>query len=352
MNAKQLSKRMLLALATASLITGSAFAIPAATFNTYDKVVPAYQEVLKTSPIGQLNIGSDEELATVTANAPKAFYGAFTPETYIVPSDAENPAVPLYVYKPTNVQAGETLPVLYYSHGGGYILRGALFNTEFYQQLADRFHMLVVAERYRLTDEAPFPAALIDAYRGLTYTHQNVAQWGGNPNQIITMGDSAGGGLSAVLGLYNKDHANVPLKGEILIYPMLDSRTAGPNDPYKAPNTGEYVWTRTSNVYAWSTIGDYDKVPDGMKVYFSPVQYNNPEALKGLPPTYIYAGDLDLFVNEDLAYTNLLSQAGVPVKAHIEPGLYHNFFNMVLEGEQTKEFWAEIQKQIQTMLAK
>ncbi|MCF0154552.1 MAG: alpha/beta hydrolase, partial [Veillonella sp.] len=157
---------------------------PATTSNTYNRVDPAYQEVLKTSFIGQMVINNDQDLADYDAKLPHDFIGDYKPMTDTVPASDQDPAVELYVYRPqaTN-KADGPLPILYYSHGGGYILRGALYNTNAYQAMADRFNMIVVTPKYRLTTEAPFPAALTDAYRGLQYTYANGQNWGGDTSR-------------------------------------------------------------------------------------------------------------------------------------------------------------------------
>lgn len=99
--------------------------------------------------------------------------------------------------------------------------------------------------------EASFPAALEDAYKGLKFVKTSGANYGLNTDKIIIMGDSAGGGLTAALALYNRDHDNLKLNGQILIYPMLDSRTGSKDDIYNAPYTGQVCWDRETNAFAW-----------------------------------------------------------------------------------------------------
>ncbi len=49
----------------------------------------------------------------------------------------------------------------------------------------------------------------------------------------------------------------------------------------------------------------------------------------GLPPTFIAVGELDLFVQDDLAYASRLLAAGCSVEAHVYPGAVHGFDRMV-----------------------
>ena len=55
------------------------------------------------------------------------------------------------------------------------------------------------------------------------------------------MGDSAGGGLATRLALFNRDKKGIDLKGQILLYPMLDYRTGTKESPYNLEEKGEFV---------------------------------------------------------------------------------------------------------------
>ena len=59
------------------------------------------------------------------------------------------------------------------------------------------------------------------------------------------------------------------------------------------------------------------------------------EHLEGLPPTFISAGALDLFLEEDLEYARRLTRAGVPTEFHLYPGAYHGF-RMVADAQVTQ----------------
>ena len=77
-----------------------------------------------------------------------------------------------------------------------------------------------------------YPMELEEVYAGLLYSYKYAAELNVDPDNIVIEGESAGGGLTARLALYNKDKGEVPLKGQVLIYPMLDYRTGGKDDIY------------------------------------------------------------------------------------------------------------------------
>jgi acetyl esterase/lipase len=47
--------------------------------------------------------------------------------------------------------------------------------------------------------------------------------------------------------------------------------------------------------------------------------------LSGLPACYVEVGQVDIFRDEDLAYANRLSRAGVNVEFHLRLGVPHEF---------------------------
>lgn len=315
--------KILLPLFVGFIITAQGFA---AELTSMHKILPEYREKAATFLFHMENEADVEAFM----KAPVQSFPNITPEVI----HADN--VELRIYRPKNTESGTALPVIYYSHGGGYLLRGAYNNMPKYQMMADRMNVAVVTPKYRTSMEASFPAALEDAYKGVKFVKTSGANYGLNTDKIIIMGDSAGGGLTAALALYNRDHDNLKLNGQILIYPMLDSRTGSKDDIYNAPYTGQVCWDRETNAFAWKKLAGYKKIPKKMRQYYSPAFAKN---LKDLPPAMIYVGDLDLFVNEDISYGNKLISQGIDTEMHVIPGVYHGFDAAVPNAKATIDFW-------------
>jgi acetyl esterase/lipase len=49
---------------------------------------------------------------------------------------------------------------------------------------------------------------------------------------------------------------------------------------------------------------------------------------RGLPPTFIGVGSIDLFVDEDVDYAKRLIDAGVRTELVVIPGAFHGFINL------------------------
>ncbi|MBT5292931.1 MAG: alpha/beta hydrolase [Cellvibrionales bacterium] len=97
----------------------------------------------------------------------------------------------------------KTAPVLLYMHGGGLLQYGG---TRFGQGLPllnelASLGWICVSIDYRLSPRNQWPAHLIDCKTALRWIKQNIEAYGGNPDFVVTAGDSAGGQLSALMAL-------------------------------------------------------------------------------------------------------------------------------------------------------
>lgn len=81
------------------------------------------------------------------------------------------------------------------------------------------------------------------------------------------------------------------------------------------------MWNQNSNRFAWRAYLGTALTGD-VPPLAAPARY---EDLSGLPPTWLGVGTNDLFHDEDVAYAERLTQAGVPCTLHVVPGAYHAF---------------------------
>ena len=101
---------------------------------------------------------------------------------------------------------------------------------------------------------------------------------------------------------------------------MLDDRTA--STLQKPRQQGAVGWTPAYNRFGWSSLlgvpAGSARVPKGSV----PARLDD---LRGLPPTFIGVGSIDLFVDEDIEYARRLIHADVAVTLDIVPGAFHGF---------------------------
>ncbi|KAF4820661.1 Carboxylesterase NlhH [Colletotrichum siamense] len=214
-------------------------------------------------------------------------------------------------------------PAVLYVHGGGMVAGSVELYAPNIANAVDFYGLDFFAVDYRLAPEQPGPKLTEDVYYGLKYLSDHAKEYHVDNKRIAIMGDSAGGGLAAGAALLARDRAlSPPIAKQVLIYPMLDDRTRLPeNSAY----TQFLLWTENANQLGWSSVlgeGVAGNPKANASIYAAPGRAKN---LRGLPPTYIDVGQLDLFMFEDIAYANKLAEAEVEVELHILPGLPHAF---------------------------
>ena len=167
---------------------------------------------------------------------------------------------------------------------------------------------------YRLAPDHPFPAAHDDAVQTLEWVMASAGSLDVDPARIVVGGASAGGGLAAGVALAARDRG-IDLRGQLLLYPMLDDRQVTPSSSWNAP-----VWSRTANEYGWRCyVGDLGvEVP----AYAAAARATD---LAGLAPAMVVIGGADRFVDEDLDYASRLTHAGVPTDVRVLAGAPHGF---------------------------
>jgi acetyl esterase/lipase len=245
-----------------------------------------------------------------------------------VPGPEGAPEVRVLVYLPITVEGPRS--TLLWIHGGGYILGTPEQEDLMVKNMVSTIGCVAVSVDYRLAPETRHPGPVEDCYAALKWLHTHTSELGVDPTRIAIGGSSAGGGLAAALGLLARDRGEIPLAFQLMIQPMLDDRTCTLAEPH--PYTGEFIWTREANRFGWtSLLGQEPALPD-VSPYAAAARA---EHLEGLPPTFISAGALDLFLEEDLEYARRLTRAGVPTEFHIYPGAYHGF-RMVADAQVTQ----------------
>lgn len=249
------------------------------------------------------------------------------------PGLAGAPDVRVRLYKPEGLAA--RAPVIYHVHGGGFLFGTAELGDPSHRQWAKAVGAAVVSLDYRLAPENPYPAALDDCTAVLHWLHADGPALGLDPDRIAVWGESAGGGLAAALCLRARDGGGPAIAFQLLIYPMLDDRTATTDAPN--PFSGEFVWDRGSNAFAWSSWLGRPAGSPGVPYLAAPARA---EDLGGLPPTLIATGALDLFIDENLDYAHRLIRAGVPTEVHVAPGAFHGFEMMAPAARVSRIFTA------------
>ncbi|PLB54156.1 carboxylesterase, type B [Aspergillus steynii IBT 23096] len=142
----------------------------------------------------------------------KGPFGKYAPQTMVAGNISED-CLTLSVWAPKNGK--KNLPVIIWIHGGQYLYGGTNVRPWIPSPWIERSQEhIIVAIQYRL-NMFGFPAArglkdqnlgILDQRLGMEWVRRNIAQFGGNPEQMILWGESAGGSSTDILNFaYPKD---------------------------------------------------------------------------------------------------------------------------------------------------
>jgi acetyl esterase/lipase len=240
--------------------------------------------------------------------------------------------VSVRVFRPEGLRS--PAPALLWMHGGGFVLGNPAQDDGDNARLAKELGIVVVAPRYRLAPQNPFPAPLEDCYAALTWIDREGVSLGVDRARVAIGGASAGGGLTAGLALMARDREGPKPVFQLLRYPMLDDRTTLRDD---IDERNFRLWNQRNNRFGWSSYLGARPGVDGISVYAAPARC---ESLAGVAPAWLGIGTLDLFHDEDLAYARALRAAGVPCALDVVDGGYHAFDVVSPDAKVVRRFRA------------
>ncbi len=187
-------------------------------------------------------------------------------------------------------------------------------------------HDFVVANvEYRLGKVAPAPAAVNDVLEAAQWLHDHAAHYKVDPNQIIVIGESAGGHLALMVGL---TPASAGLGPAIKIAAVINF--------FGISDVAEQLQEPHQASYAVDWIPEQ---PGRMELArrLSPITY----VRKGLPPILSLHGDADDTVpyEQSVGLTKALKAAGDDAELITVAGGHHGF-----EASEMAKLWPQVFK--------
>ena len=221
----------------------------------------------------------------------------------------------LDVYAPKRKGPANGYPVVVFIHGGNWDSGSKNIYTFIGRRLAKQGRsadaVVAVIISYRLAPNVLVPAMADDCARAVLWTTQHIAEYGGDPNRIFTMGHSAGGGLAALLATKDELFTKLglprnPVKGAILDDPAgLDMYDYLQKMQY--PNDQQYLVSFGKDPAVWRSV--------------SPLYF----VRKDSPPMLIYIGGRTYpsILNSGAVFNKKLEELGVQHDYKILPGKKH-----------------------------
>jgi acetyl esterase len=250
--------------------------------------------------------------------------------------------LPIRVYTP---EGNPPFPMLVYFHGGGWVICNLDTHDSLCRAFANGTPCVVVSVDYRLAPEHKFPAAVEDSYAAALWVEQNADRLNGDPARIAVAGDSAGGGLAAVVSLMARDRGDPAIAYQVLIYPVTDL-SSFETESYREHGEN-YILTKDSMEYYRGHYLGAER--DSHHPCASPLLAPD---LNGLPPALVVTAEFDVLTDEAEAYAKRLEQAGVPVTYRCYEGMIHPFLSFIGVLDRARDALAEVTAQLRSAFAK
>lgn len=197
-----------------------------------------------------------------------------------------------------------------YFHGGGYCTGSPRTHRTMVSHIVAASNLRAIIPDYRLAPEHPFPAAIDDAVACLRALYAE----GVAPERLALAGDSAGGGLSLVTMMQQREDKLPQPACAVLLCPWGDLEGSFPS----MEDNAKYDWgdRRTLDFYALRYAPGKLRDPRVSPIHAS---------LVGLPPLLIQSGDAEVLRDEIRVIVGNARRDGVRVEAHEYPGMVHDF---------------------------
>ena len=235
-------------------------------------------------------------------------------EKDVIYGDAGNRPLRLDIYRPPAPNGAAVLIV----HGGGWS-RGSKDMLVEASTLLARQGFLVLAQEYRLTGEAPFPACIHDVKRAIRWAKSHAGELGFEPERLCLEGHSAGAHL-VLLAAGTPDDAQLAPPEGLGDVPQTVAAACAIYPPTLF-HIGE---TRPSGSLPARVLPGAD-ASEEMARLASPIEHVTP----AYPPTMLLHGDADKVVpvSASRRFDERVRAVGGKVDLHIYAGLPHGFAN-------------------------
>lgn len=221
----------------------------------------------------------------------------------------------------------ETLPCVYYIHGGGMQVMSCfdgMYRAWGKIIAAQGVAVAMVDFRNCLTPSSaaevlPFPAGLNDCVSGVKWLHSQAKELGIDASRIIIAGESGGGNLTLATGLKLKQDGDLGLiQGLYAMCPYIAGSWPQDHLPSSTENNGILLDLHNNRGAMAYGIEAFDA-----RNPLAWPGFATEEDVSGLVPTVISVNECDPLRDEGIEFYRLLMRAGVPARCRQVMGTVH-----------------------------
>jgi acetyl esterase len=282
-----------------------------------------------------MEMGDSEEVAP-SAGLEFADYAVARPDGH---------SIRLYLTRPST---DETLPCVYYIHGGAMAYLSCTYgNYRAWAKLVAAQGAAVVMVDFRncvspssVPEVAPYPAGLDDCDAGLEWVLEHADDLGVDRARVVVSGESGGGNLTLALGMRQALEGRLSAAGLYAFCPFILGAWPDPRFPSSSDFADLLLDVKSNRArVAYGT----DAFDAGDPLAWP--SFATAADVAGLPPTVVSVNELDPLVDEGAAFYRLLAGAGVEARGRVALGTTHAV-------EQFPTIWPELSRAAAADLAK
>jgi acetyl esterase len=228
----------------------------------------------------------------------------------------------LRIYKPNNKPK---LPVLFYLHGGGWVLFSINTHDRLMREYAETSEICVIGIDYSLAPENKFPFQIHQICDVIQWCVNNSEELDIDPKKVFLGGDSAGANLTiSCASQFELNNKVDLLNGLILNYGAYDASSMV--EPLVKSETPDLLLTKDEMRWFWQQYLPNDE------------SAKNPQAnsllneLRRIPPVYMVIADNDILYEENIKMLDKLLNSGVDVNHQVYEGTIHGFLESIRFG--------------------
>lgn len=245
--------------------------------------------------------------------------------------DVDKTQIAVKIHRPKGIK--DALPIVFYIHGGGWVLGDDTTHDRLVRELAAGIPAAVVFPVYTPSPEAAFPQPTEELFAVLKYVVSHADELRLDASRLAVAGDSVGGNMAIAMALKAKKEGAPKIGFQLLLYPVTDA--AMETESYHRFENGPWL-TKKAMAWFWKLYAP--NAADRASILSSPLSASA-EQLKDLPPALVITAENDVLRDEGEAFARKLNDAGVKTTSVRFNGTIHDFMmlNPIAQSAATRD---------------
>ncbi|KAH7028925.1 vegetative specific protein H5 [Microdochium trichocladiopsis] len=220
--------------------------------------------------------------------------------------------------------AGKKVPIVYYLHGGGWVLGSPTVYAAQLEDLARETGAAIAFPYYTPAPDQQFPFQFEQTYEALHHLVTHGDDYDLLTSSIALAGDSVGGHFTiALMQMALERSLPATVAHIVMFYPVTDTHKKLPS--YEKYKDGPFL---TEASMDWMIDAFLPNKEDRELPLTSPLTFLADSVLAQFPPTTVILSGSDVLLDEGLAFGERLCKAGVDTSVVRAEGTMHAFLTL------------------------